>query len=342
MASPNFRDRALTSLLLSGLLVSQAWGSQTGYTMHAARVVDSRAVCANGRSRLLRVACEPAALADEPYLPGHVLALELADAGGTPRRGPYTVSRAGSDTIDVIYRVIDPALPVLADAPHAAARASERKTSLMAGAQPGDALAVGGRFKVPIWEGIARSGLACVFLISSGVGVGPQLGAVEQLRRELELGGDREAPPPLVRLFAGYREEGDVACAAELDALVSACGLDARTGALRFDWVACLSEGAEAAGDARAAQAGAARRARGRTTTAAPPLIRQAMRQADAPLSACHFHVIGRGSLVAEWSAALASVGVSEGRVSSEIYFGHRETHSDHAARSIAAALGGT
>ncbi|KAG8461152.1 hypothetical protein KFE25_002341 [Diacronema lutheri] len=308
------------------------------YAMHGARVVESRAVCANGRSRLIRVAptVGTAAWADE-YAPGHVLALELRDAGGVPRRGPYTVSRAGAATLDVIYRVIDPAQlpPTGAAAAHAAACAAERKSALLAATSAGDALALGGRFHTPIWEGIELRGCAAVFLVSSGVGVGPQLGFAELCAASWRSAPSAAHAAPPVRLFAGFREAGDVACAAELDELADASDVDPRSGLARFAWVACLS----ADGEAARPRAWRAETRTGRTSAAAPPLIGATARALGAPLSACHFHVIGRGGLVAEWRQALEAVGVAAGRVSSEVYFAHDEAADPTAVERIARAL---
>lgn len=351
-------SRPSAALLLAAATASVQAAGPTGYSMHAARVVASRPVCANGRSRLLRV--EPAGAPSggsggrelsgggddwvREYGPGHVLALELSDASGVPRRGPYTVSRAGAGSLDVVYRVIDPARPPPdgAAAEHAAACAAERKSALMAAARPGDALSLGGRFHTPIWDGIDWRGCAAVFLISSGVGVGPQLGFAAQCAAAwCGAGGEGVVPPP-VRLFAGYREAGDVACAAELDEVSAGSGAEPHAGSLRrFEWAACLS--APTDGPPPPAALGGGDGAGfvlcGRTTTAAPPRIAATARALGAPLSACHFHIIGRGSLVSEWTAALAAVGVPGGRCTHETYFGHGEPHDAEAVGAIARAL---
>ncbi|KAJ1636291.1 hypothetical protein T492DRAFT_901830 [Pavlovales sp. CCMP2436] len=323
----------MTAALVFMILVAAVGAAApTGYPMHAARVVASRPVCANGRSRLLRLS-RPEGADWLPYRPGHVLALELADGNGVARRGPYTVSRADADEgwLEIIYRVIDPLLPPpKGGAGHAATCAAERKSSLMASAIPGDAASLGGRFHTPILEGFDLTGCAAVFLISSGVGVGPQAGFV----RECFVDGAWALPP--VRLFAGYREEGDVALQAELDALAIAAGTDP-AGRRRFAWAACLTADTGAADTEGAADTGA--RLFGRTTNVAPPQIAKALVELDVPLSACHFHVIGRGSLVSEWKSGLKKAGISNTRVTDETYFGHSEPWAEEAAAEIARGL---
>ena len=44
---------------------------------------------------------------------------------------------------------------------------------------------------------------------------------------------------------------------------------------------------------------------RGRHTVAAPPLIRAELSELDGGLGAAHFHIIGNGQAVKEWSQAL-------------------------------------
>jgi hypothetical protein len=353
-------------------------GPPTGYAMHPSRVIASHPVCANGRSRLIRLARERPAEADAAadlcsYRPGHVLALELDDAEGNTRRGPYTVSRADDelDTLDVIYRVIDPTAPVPSGgaAKHSASHPSQRKSSLMAKAVAGDRASLGGRFHTPIWAGMQPAGLRAAILISSGVGVGPQLGFVEQCasawhrqehaspQAETRAPGplgeedeEKKSPPPLVRLFAGYRCEGDVVCAQELDRLAAASGwtegggterqLGESAGAFRrFTWAACLSAEVLEAADASPSAQGT--RLAGRTSAVAPSHVRALAASLDAPLSSFHFHLIGRGSMVKEWQEGLRMAGIPEERVSHEIYFGHVEQHSEETAAAIARTLSG-
>jgi hypothetical protein len=108
-AAPRRASAALARLAaLASLLVAVSDASApTGYKMHSTRVVASRSVCANGRSRLLRLENPEDA---DSYRAGHVLGLELDDSKGVARRGPYTVARADASEgwLEIVYRVIDP------------------------------------------------------------------------------------------------------------------------------------------------------------------------------------------------------------------------------------------
>lgn len=300
------------------------------YTMHVGRVVCTAAVCPNGRSRLVRVAAPDGV--ELEYAPGHVLALEPTDADGTPRRGPYTVTRFDRDAraVDVIYRVIAGEPPEFAPE-HATPAGGTRKSQLLEGLEPFSSLAFGGRFSTPIFEGVAWEGCKRVFLLSTGVGVGPQLGFVEQCAAAWR--APAGVLPPPVRLFAGYREPGDVVCAEELDDIAHGAGA-APDGTPRFEWRACLSAAGTAA-DAERASAG-------RLDACAPALIAAELRAAGVSLAECHFHLVGRGGMVDEWSEALeracATLGATP-RLSTEVYFAHREGADEGAVSRIAEGL---
>jgi hypothetical protein len=142
------------------------------YTAQAAAVAASHPVSPNGASWLLSLRGLESPVA---FRPGHVMAIEVdAGADAPPLKGPYTVTRAGKDTVDVIYRVIvDTPFPVgaarIGDHVEAGGR---RKTAVFKALKPGDkSVRFGGQFKVPILDGVSVRA-AHVVLVSSGAGVG--------------------------------------------------------------------------------------------------------------------------------------------------------------------------
>lgn len=167
------------------------------YDKREATVVSNEEI-ARG-SYLLRVTPSDSIRMD--YSPGHVIALEVLE-GDEWLRGPYTLSRADSTTFDVTYRVVG------------------KKSQLMSSLEAGKDVRFGGKFKVPIAEGIQAEGLERVVLISTGVGVGPMIGFAE--------GGC----PVGIELCALYRNEEDVCFREELDALAKKGG---------FSWTTFLS-----------------------------------------------------------------------------------------------------
>jgi len=174
------------------------------YTAHSCAVVRNEELAPG--SRLIRVQADDKSVVGG-YLPGHVLALELLeDPGGAAEssnegkhgdgmKGPYTVSRADWDagTIDVVFRVVR------------GGRLSQR----LARAGRGTRMSLGGRFKVPIEEGVAPEA-ELVVGVSTGVGLGPLLGFAE---RELARGGRT------VALFAGFRNPEEILFEDEIEDL---------------------------------------------------------------------------------------------------------------------------
>ena len=118
------------------------------------------------------------------YKAGHVLALEIDGASSSTSsstsssseknqtdavenggwmRGPYTVSRAtGEQSFDVLIKVVGD------------------KSRTFASAQPGTPVRFGGKFKVPIVDGINMDDTKRVVFLSTGVGIGPCIGAIEE------------------------------------------------------------------------------------------------------------------------------------------------------------------
>ena len=100
-------------------------------------------------------------------------------------RGPYTVSRSTDKTIDILIKVVGD------------------KSKRFSTANSGTPMRFGGKFHVPILEGIDVDTTKRVVMISTGVGIGPVVGAIE---KALEQGGD--FPP--IDLISSYRTENEV------------------------------------------------------------------------------------------------------------------------------------
>ncbi|KAJ1474112.1 hypothetical protein T484DRAFT_1971337, partial [Baffinella frigidus] len=262
------------------------------YNSHPCSVVRNEEIAPG--SRLIRLKAEDAGIVDG-YLPGHVLALELlTDPGGVEAqnnegkhgngmKGPYTVTRADweTGTVDVVFRVIQ------------GGRLSER----LARVSRGTKMNLGGRFKVPIEQGIAKDA-ELVVGVSTGVGLGPLLGFAE---RELEATDRR------IALFAGFRDAQDMLFEEEFEALQ-----DEYPGRLSF--TACISTFR----DERYPPPPGFDGLRGRVTHAVPRAL-----EPEAVASA-HFHLIGNGAMVNTFKAGLAAAGVPDARVTLENYFNHR------------------
>lgn len=216
------------------------------------------------------------------YAPGHVLALEIEDAAGEWQRGPYTVTRATPTSFDVLLRVVG------------------EKSKLFEAASPGTAVKYGGQFHVPVLEGV-YDGAARLVLVSTGVGVGPCLGAIE---------GALQYAGPRLCLLSGYREAEDVCAAAHLDALAGASEG-------RFSWTTALSS------------------VDGRVSA---PQHLEAL-AADADAADTHYHLVGNGAMVKEWQAGLELAGVAAERVTVETYFNHAAEPDAAVVARIGAAL---
>lgn len=254
--------------------VLRAGGGPPPYDKIGATLVANDVV---GRAaRLLRLESDQ----EVAYEPGHVLALEV-ERDGEWLRGPYTVTRATARTFDVLVRVCG------------------EKSETMAAAAVGSRFRFGGKFHVPILEGVA-SDAANVCCLSTGTGVGPVLGFCEQALATTALD---------VTVFSGYRAAEDVCCRTTV----------AR---LRDDYA-----GRVAFSDALSSTAG---RVTGPAAVAAV---------AAAASPATHFHLIGNGGMVNEWRAGLARAGVPDARVTTETYFNHKAEPDDAAVDRIAAAL---
>lgn len=240
------------------------------------------------------------------YKPGHVLALEIqgdvkqmdendkskqdAIQNGGWLRGPYTVSRSTENSLDILIKVVGD------------------KSKVLAEAESGTPLKFGGKFKVPIVDGIEKESTKRVVFISTGVGVGPCVGAVEAALKD-------ESFPP-VELCASYRTKEEVIYGDYLDELQA-------NNEGRFSWKAIISsEG-------------------GRLSESEENL--QAIVCAEGlELNDTHYHLIGNGQLVNEFKAGLAKASVPDDKVTVESYFNHKEAVRDDVIDRIANVIAST
>ena len=199
------------------------------------------------------------------YKAGHVLALEV-EKDDEWLRGPYTVTRATEKTFDVVIRVCG------------------NKSEVMAASPVGSRWRFGGKFHVPILEGIAERATRVVCL-ATGTGFGPVLGFAEEAMAHSDL---------KLTVLAGFREAEDVCCK---DAVQRLCVLHPE----RFECAYVISST-----DGRIS-----------SDTALASI-------ADIADTETHFHLIGNGAMVNEWKEGLAKAGVPEDFVTTETYFNHK------------------
>lgn len=226
------------------------------------------------------------------YRPGHVLALEI-ESDDTSKdgdnekewmRGPYTVSRATENSFDVMIKVVG------------------EKTKHFASAPAGTPLRFGGKFKVPILEGIRKEETERVVFICTGVGAGPCIGAIEEAL------GDTTFPP--IELYSSYRTSDEVVYSDHLNELKL-------QNPERFMWSPIISsEGGRISGSEVNLQA----------IVATTPL----------ELNDTHYHLIGNGQMVGEFKEGLAKAGVPDEKVTIEMYFNHKANINDDVVSRIA------
>jgi ferredoxin-NADP reductase len=222
------------------------------------------------------------------YEPGHVLALEIqgqpqdedshtyedTKANGGWMRGPYTVSRATENSLDILLQVVG------------------EKSKTFATAPLGTPLRFGGKFKVPILEGVDVDTTCKVVFISTGVGVGPCIGAIEKALSEET---NSEFPP--IQLLASYRTPIDIVLKEHLDELQD-------HHSEKFAWTPIISN------------------QQGRLSSSEENL--QLLAKSAAGVTDTHFHLIGNGQMVKEFQAGLKKAGVPDEKVTVEIYFNHK------------------
>lgn len=231
---------------------------------------------------------------EEPleYEPGHVLAMEIK---GDPdaedmnekttkdmknndgwMRGPYTVTRCNGKSMDIVMKVVGV------------------KSRTFATAEPGTPIKFGGKFHVPIAEGIAPNTEHLV-MISTGVGVGPCVGAVEKLLSENFAGS--------IDLFACFRHESEKLFADYLNVWATAYE-DFRYKPIITSEIGRLSSSEEN--------------------------IRLVINEDICSLTETHYHLIGNGQMVSEWKNGLKLAGVPKERITIENYFNtFAETSTD-------------
>jgi len=247
------------------------------------------------------------------YEPGHVLALEIK---GSPKdgtthtyedtlknkgwmRGPYTVTASSEKELQILLRIVG------------------EKSQAFADAKPGTQIQVGGKFKVPIVEGIDVATTSQVVLVSTGVGIGPCVGAMEQVVERLTKG---KLTFPPIHLMASFRTKEEIALADKLDKWQQ----DYPT---QFSWtpVVTCEKGGRLSSSVERLQ----------DCLKASPTI-------DAlQLQRTHFHLIGNGELVNEFQKGLDQAGVPKEKVTLEVYFNHSVKGKGESVDTIAQAIQG-
>ena len=258
------------------------------------------------------------------YKPGHILGFEIAHPeSGEGLKGPYTVTRSSGTTFDVIYRVIP----------------DGRKTPFMEGLEAGAPVRFGGRFGVPVAEGI-QPDVDRVVGIATGAGVGPLVGYAEAALAS--------SPECSIELYGGFRDLVDVCCKDETSALaashanfrftpvisrpmactaVSMSGLGAG-GASSSSITGSLGGGLKLEG----LEAPAPAFVQGRVGMAVPGLLGEVS-------ATTHFHLVGNGQFVVDMQAGLLAAGVAEGRITTEKYFNGKAEPDEAVVEFIANAL---
>jgi len=236
------------------------------------------------------------------YKPGHVIALEIKeefnsgdiadnknskDASDNEgwMRGPYTVSRSTDNSIDVLVKVVGD------------------KTNRFASAVAGTAMRFGGRFHVPILEGVQKDEVNRVVMISTGTGVGPCVGAIENALDDVTF--------PPIELFASYRNVEEILYRDYLNKLHS-------ENSERFAWKAIVSSDV------------------GRLSASEENLNNIV---AKGSKEDTHFHLIGNGQMVNEFKAGLTKAGISKERVTIESYFNHKAPLDNDVVERIAGII---
>jgi ferredoxin-NADP reductase len=291
----------------------------------------------------------------DDYEPGHVLALEIQPPSGDESnlsaqeedeessstmtvmtektkkdlekndgwlRGPYTVSfgYGGVDDDSNSNGKTNDGFKVLV-------KEVGYKSHVFATSKPGTPVLFGGKFKVPIAEGIVAAAGAVetddenrgttkrVVMISSGVGVGPCVGAVEEL---LQSPSDEETIAS-IDLIASYRTREEISMDSALEKLQTDSAASKKPD---FRWKPVItSEG-------------------GRLSSNGPESLREDyLRSSVSAVMNTHYHIIGNGQLVNEWKEGLAKAGVPSARVTVEAYFNHSEKPDPSAIDAIYEAI---
>mmetsp|Transcript_5914 Transcript_5914/g.10685 ORF Transcript_5914/g.10685 Transcript_5914/m.10685 type:complete len:389 (-) Transcript_5914:1043-2209(-) len=260
------------------------------------------------------------------YQPGNVLALEIESpaslkdttpaefavmnektkkdltANGGWLRGPYTVSRSTSSGFQILIKEVG------------------YKSHIFAEAEPGTPVKFGGKFKVPIVEGILNSlelegasRTERVVMVATGVGIGPCVGAIETMVQEVDSASSYSGR---IDLLASFRTEEDVAMEKDLNRLAAEYPQ-------RFQWKSIISSKV------------------GRISGNQESLESYLKPNDDGDSKICsvqntHYHLIGNGQLVNEWKAGLEKAGVPSERVTFESYFNTMSEADMSAVENIA------
>lgn len=236
------------------------------------------------------------------YQPGHVIALELEDTSGDDSknedtqknggwmRGPYTITRATENSLDVLIRVVG------------------KKSRAFLGAPLNTPVRFGGKFKVPILEGIDVSRTKQVVLISTGVGVGPCVGAIEMA---LQKGNPAFSS---VILLPSYRKRQEVVYQKYLDRL-------SNENPSIFQWEPIITS------------------EMGRLSSSSENLNILKDKIKGFSNQDRHYHLIGNGEMVNEWIAGLKKAGVPDKQVSFEQYFNHKADVDNNVVDNIASVV---
>jgi ferredoxin-NADP reductase len=216
-------------------------------------------------------------------------------------RGPYTVSRGLGDGegFQILIKQVG------------------YKSNVMATAAPNTPVRFGGKFKVPIAEGIlnnldldGKNPAERVVLVSTGVGVGPCVGAVELLLKDKDSSFRGK-----IDLLASFRTKEEIAMADDLETLAAAYPE-------RFEWKPIIT------------------REVGRISKSAESLESfLTSRDSICAVQNTHYHLIGNGQLVNEWKAGLEKAGVPKERVTLEAYFNHSAEADSSAIDNIASTV---
>lgn len=238
------------------------------------------------------------------YEPGHVLALEVKPDGEIAQgedsktnkdakenagwmRGPYTVSRSTDKSIDILIKVVG----------DKSKRFSTAESCT---------IQFGGKFKVPILEGISTDTTKRVVFVSTGVGAGPCVGAIEKAL-------EQDNFPP-IDFVACYRDSSEVVYKDHLDKLQ-------KEHPSKFSWKAIISS------------------EQGRLSASDENLKALTNTNFDAGLDNTHYHLIGNGQMVSEFKQGLQKLDIPDDKVTVEMYFNHKGEIDAEVVDRIAAAV---
>ena len=245
------------------------------------------------------------------YQPGHVIALEVEDTSedmnddtkknGGWMRGPYTISRATEQSMDILIKVVGKKSKVLAEGNINDSNNKHNNNHLT--------VRFGGKFKVPILEGVAKDDVKQVVLLSTGVGVGPCVGAIEKA-----LSKEEEMPFPPIALIPSFREEEEVVYREHLDKL-------AQENPSKFQWQPIVTSKT------------------GRLSSSPETMKMVTDKIEGLSLQDTHYHLIGNGQMVNEWKGGLEKAGVPAERVTVELYFNSVAEKDEARIETIANAI---